>query len=64
MNFISVLRTEMKLISVVWSYGIVISKLFHRKIKFISGEIKPPVNSLLQKLGYPEAEVECQSNNF
>ena len=54
----------MKLISVVWSYGIVISKLFHRKIKFISGEIKPPVNSLLQKLGYPEAEVECQSNNF
>ena len=42
----------MKLISVAWSYGIVILKLFHSKIKFIFGKMKSHVNSLLEKLGF------------
>ena len=50
MNFISVLRTEKKLISVVWSYDNVILKLLHCKIKLILGKMKPHANSLLEKL--------------
>ena len=79
MNFILVLRTEAKLMSVVRSYGIVILKLLHHKIKFILHEIKPHINILPGKLGcqkkpyfvkhsiptlFPEAEVECQSIDF
>ena len=41
----------MKLIQVVWSYGNVILKLLHDKIKFILDNMKPHVNSLLEKLG-------------
>ena len=41
----------MKLIPVVWSYGNVILKLLHDKIKFILDNMKPHVNSLWEKLG-------------
>ena len=41
----------MKLIPIVWSYGILILKLLHYEIKFILGNMKPHVNSLLEKLG-------------
>ena len=45
-----ILRTEMKLISVVWTHGIVIFKLFHCKIKLILGEMKVHVKHLSEKL--------------
>ena len=46
----------MKLIPIAWSYGILILKLLHYEIKFILGNMKPHVNSLLEKLG-------CQKKN-